>query len=119
MTPEDRRMQELEDRFRSWAQRPPETAPDEAARRVTARLTGRPSSFRPWHGLAAAAVLALVIAASWLLVFDEPTPSTPTLQAEATDPVHPTDSDQVLMWLDESTPLYMTFAPSGQEGKDS
>ncbi len=120
MTHDDRKLNEFEERFRRWAQRPPETSPEEAARQVVGRLPARRATFRPWHGLAAAAVLALVVV-SWLLLGPggNPGQTPPILKTEVAESAHPADSDEVLLWLDESTPLYMTFAPAGQEGNGS
>lgn len=42
-TPEDR----FDAALRSWAERPPRTAPEEAARRIAARLRERPAARRP------------------------------------------------------------------------
>lgn len=120
MTHDDRKLKDFEERFRRWAQRPPDTPPEEAARRVVDRLPAQGATFRPWHGLAAAAVLALVVT-SWLLLGPggTPTPTPPIGETAVAESAHPADSDEVLLWLDESTPLYMTFAPAGQEGNGS
>lgn len=121
MTHDDRNLQDFEERFRRWARRPPRTPAEEAARRVADRLPPRRESpFRAWPGLAAAAVLLLGLAL-WLVLgpATEPPAQPPVLRAEIDEPVHPADSNEVLLWLDESTPLYMTFAPPGQEGNGS
>ena len=121
MTHDDRNVQDFEERFRRWAGRPPTTSPEEAARRVADRVPPhRETPLRAWPGLAAAAVLLLGLGL-WLWFGPVPSrsPQPPVFQAEMDEPVHPTDSNEVLLWLDESTPLYRTFAPPGQEGNDS
>ncbi len=94
--------------WKRWAQQPPQRSPAEAAANVAMRLSKRPRS-QPWWLLAAAViVLAVALAVHWTVV------SRRTPDAEAGNGAHeisPLGEGEVLIWLDDKTPLYMTFQP--------
>ncbi len=106
---EDRRREErFINAWRNWAQQPPRRPPAEAAANVAGRLSKRPRS-QPWWVLAAAViVLAVALAVHWTTV------SRRTPHAGVGNGAHeisPLGEGEVLIWLDEKTPLYMTFQP--------
>lgn len=108
--------QRFEEAFRSWAERPPHTPADEAARRVIARLPehrgARWSSGRRLRFATAAAGLALLLGIGWSLL---PKPQgAPAQEREVALP--PLADDVVLLWLDKETPLYLTIAPRATKG---
>lgn len=128
LDPSDASLERFEDDLRRRAGQPPRRSPREAAAAVRARIVADrpavPRGLPAWGwGLAATGALAVV----WLLA-GVPTRyasapagsgagSAPTPAGEvAAGPTMPgattTLADgQVLIWLDERTPLYMTFAP--------
>jgi len=113
-------LEELEDRWKSWAERPPRTSPEDAARQVLARLDDgeRRRAPRMWRGtwLAAAAAVLLAVAVG-LFAPHLPSPQTSSPRtAEVAAP--PLDDGVVLIWLDSETPLYMSFAPPPAEEGD-
>jgi len=106
-TPEER----FEDEWKSWARLPPRNSPAAAAASVRAMIEQRRRRRRPpWLFAAAAAVLVATIALSvhWIrLVPPAITPQPPAGVQSAPQ----LGEGQVLMWIDEETPLYMTFQP--------
>lgn len=122
MTRNDPRLEDFEERFLRWAGRPPATSPDEAARNLEERLEGYPRVARARRRrLAAAASLILALLAGLFLARDgePPSPASVTARTEPAVLVHPGDSEVVLMWLDETTPLYMTFGSPKEKGNGS
>lgn len=108
----------FEERWRRWAERPPRTPPETAARQVLTRLdrpeeTSRRAALRPGWRLAAAAVLALAVLGLWLVTAGPPSavPPSDTASDAPTESTPVMADGVVLMWLDAETPLYMTFAP--------
>jgi hypothetical protein len=102
-----------EDRFieawKQWARRPPARSPAEAAAAVSGRLTVRRE--RPyWWALAAAAALTLTIAMAvhWSIIIRRAGPPGANITRQETAPM---GNGEVLIWLDEQTPLYMNFQP--------
>lgn len=102
--------------FRSWGERSPRTPPDEAARRVVAKLSERRvygwSSSIPLRLATVTAGLALLLVVSWATL-PEP-PGAPPSQPDISLP--PLSDDVVLLWLDDETPLYLTVAPPATKG---
>jgi len=102
-----------EDRFieawKQWAQRPPTQSAVEAAATVSSRLPLRRQP-RSWWPLAAAAALAATVALSiyWSTFVRQVTPPGPAINLQEAAPM---GNGEVLIWLDEQTPLYMTFQP--------
>jgi len=111
------RVSEFEDAWRAWAGRPARRSPGAAARNVLEAARRRRRRRRTARTLLATA--ALVLIALTLGVWrerphPEVTPSAPP--PLATVPLAP---GQALIWLDDETPLYMTFeapdtAPGGR-----
>ncbi len=102
--------------WRAWANRPPKLSSSEAAARVAARIAAERHSRTPqWYLAAAAAVLLAVTGATVLWRHERSVPS----ESRATvDQSRPLGKGEVLMWLDEQTPLYMTFQePDSEPGK--
>ena len=102
-----------EDRFveawKKWARRPPKQSPAEAAAAVSRRLPARQER-RYWWALAAAAALTVTIALAfhWSdFVRRAGSPGANVSRQDAT----PMGNGEVLIWLDEETPLYMNFQP--------
>ncbi len=113
MTVKDDPLTGFEQQWQEWVQRPPETPAAVAAERVVAAVgRQRRVSRRPrWVVSAVAAAALLVAAFTAHLVLRSPLQPVPTVRAPA---VAPLGSDEVLIWLDADTPLYMTFQePTG------
>lgn len=105
--------QDPEDRFneawKEWVRRPPTRSPADAAAAVLSRLPVRHER-RYWWALAAAAALTVTIALAfhWSdFVRRAGSPGANMSRQEAT----PMGNGEVLIWLDEQTPLYMNFQP--------
>jgi hypothetical protein len=117
-TPEDR----FDAAFRSWAERPPRTAPEEAARRLASRLperrlagrrslAGRPALWLAAAAVALAAGLALVVGSlgpRW-----ERRAPAEAAAPPAGVPLAPT-GDVLVIELDSETTLYMTLGAGSQ-----
>ena len=102
---------ELDGRFveawRRWVNRPPSLSPAASAARVASRLTAARPSRRPRWALAAAAALLLTVTGTTVLWWrGRPAELPPQTAADQTRPL---GKGEVLIWLDEQTPLYMTF----------
>lgn len=103
--------------FRQWASRPPDTLPEEAARRVLARLSEGPIRGWVWQRpirLASATVgLILILMVGWL---SGPRRSQVPSATDGGINLPPLPDDVVLLWLDDETPLYLTVAPPATKG---
>jgi hypothetical protein len=110
--------EELRRAWRRLAERPPRLAPQEAARRVLARLEPRGAqAVRRW---AAAAALLLALAAGWWQAERWNTRRrTPTAPPAAAQAALPLDEGVVLLWLDDETPLYLTLTPPRTAGAEN
>ncbi len=109
--------QDKETRFihawKGWLERPPRTAAPEAAVRMSSLVLQQRSGLRRWVPLAAAAGLAgaLIMSVLWLpRRVPMPGPSDVTRSAA------PLGKGEILIWLDDATPLYMTFQPPDTQG---
>jgi hypothetical protein len=101
------RGQEFEQAWKQYAQRPPRLSPAEAAEHVRRRLY-TPAPVRYWRFAAAAAlILAGALAVLWTTLPDPPPEPGPI--AESSVEPAPLSNGEVLLWLDDRTPLYMTF----------
>jgi len=100
----------FEKQWREWGQRPLMTSPEEAARRVVQRV-GHARTLRPWRWMAgAAAAAAMVIAAVGVVREDLPREG---LVSSVVASDRSLEQGVVVMWIDEQTPLYMTFQDPG------
>jgi hypothetical protein len=112
---------ELRRAWRRLAERPPKMAPEDAARRVLARIAPR----REPHGAgavrwAAAAALLLALAAGWWQADRWSTQRRPPAAAPAAvQAALPLDEGVVLLWLDDETPLYLTLTPPRTAGAEN
>lgn len=106
-----------EDRFvaawRQWVGRPPGQSPAEAAAAISRRLRSRKQRHYWWPlAAAAAATAAVVLAINWPGIIRRESPPAPAINLQESAPM---SNGEVLIWLDEQTPLYMTFQPPGNE----
>jgi hypothetical protein len=109
--------------LRDRAMRPPKLLPGAAATRIAARIRedARP---RRLGRLVAAASGALLVALLGVVLFVRPR-SAPSPNPVALVPVGettPEPREEIVIWIDEETPLTMTVGPSGpadEKGGDS
>ncbi len=103
----------FEEAWRNWVRRPPQRSPAEAATRITALIRERRRRRRAIWASAAAAVLVVAVAVvlRWAGL---PTRLAPVQPATPAQEAPQLGQGEVLMWLDEDTPLYMTFQPPEQ-----
>ena len=107
---DEERLGQFEHDWKEWASRPPTTSPAEVAGRVRRQLPPRRRARSLW-ALAAAAAVVLAVVAGALLVRAPFGPGLPVdgelvtqLEEQPTLGRH-----EVLIWIDDTTPLYMTF----------
>jgi ferric-dicitrate binding protein FerR (iron transport regulator) len=103
-SPEER----FEESWKRWTQIPPRQSPAEAASRIRSMIAQRRSRRPSWLLAAAAAVLLSTIALTvhWVRLSRQ----TIAIQPSAIVQEAPRLGEgQVLMWIDDQTPLYMTF----------
>jgi hypothetical protein len=110
-------VEEFERAWKAWAERPARRSPGDAGRRVVEAAGRRRRRSRVTQALLATAAL-VVIALTLGVRRERPVPEAtpPATPALAPAPLGP---GQALIWLDEDTPLYMTFeapepAPGGR-----
>ena len=118
MNPRDE--DQLDERFteawRKWANQAPTKSPAEAAARIAARIEGPLPGPRPLWLLAAAAAVLLAVTGSTVLW--RHTRQVSFQPPAVADQSRPLGKGEVLIWLDEQTPLYMTFQePESEPGK--
>jgi len=115
MTPRETEEQFVE-RWRSWLDRPTRRSPQAAAATVVSLLGRRRGSARTlWAIAAGAAATAMIAGLLWRAPRDVPTPpeGPATLVAPYSESLQP---GEVLIMIDDQTPLYMNFQPPGSEG---
>ncbi len=111
----------LDDRFaqawKRWAAQPPRQSPAEAAAGVALRIRQRRGQQLSSWMLAAAA--AILLAAVSTTILWKPARTVPSAQPINEQGTLAPGKGEVLLWIDEQTPLYMTFqAPEeGQGGR--
>ncbi len=110
MNAEDDPLTGFEQAWKEWVQRPPETSAATAAERVVAAARASRVRRRPRWIMAAAAAAALVVA-GFTAHFALRWQTEPVSTAMVAPAVAPLGSGEVLIWLDDDTPLYMTFQP--------
>jgi hypothetical protein len=113
MSPPERKSpeEEFENAWKSWAQLPPRQSPAEAASRVRSLIEQRRRRRQPpWLFAAAAAVIVATAALTvhWVRLSPPTIPSPAPAVSQAAPQM---GEGQVLMWIDDKTPLYMTFQP--------
>jgi hypothetical protein len=113
-----RGMDAFEREFRRWGERPPLTPPEEARRRITARLEPARSGLPVWHMATAAVAVVLLVSGTWagLKITSGSLPHTrpderSAVTTEFTPP--PLDENVVLWWLDDETPVYFVLGSGG------
>ena len=116
MTVPEKTEEQFAQAWKQWLDRPAKKEPRQAAAEISAVLQERPRASRPlWLPVFAAAALALVVAVS---VFWRSPRRAAVPAMVATQTVSPANDDEVVMWLDADTPLYMTFqSPASTGGK--
>jgi hypothetical protein len=107
-------MERFDQELRRWGNRPPQTPPDEAGRRITSTLIPVRTGLPVWRMAAAAAAVVLLICGTWagLTFTDSALPhvrstEAPGHSAEFVPP--PLDENVVLWWLDDETPVYFVL----------
>lgn len=126
-------VREFERRLARRGARPPATPPDEAARRVLARLEAtepaagrlgrRPPGSLPWLRLVAAAALLLAAVVLWRAPWHETrhgtaTPAETVADHRGAPASAPLPEGVMLLWIDEETPLYLSLAPPPAEATE-
>jgi peptidoglycan/LPS O-acetylase OafA/YrhL len=108
-------VEEFEGAWKAWAERPARRSPEEAGRRVVAATRRRRRRSRAIRALLATAAL-IVVAVAVGVRSERPVPEATPAVAPPLAPM-PLGPGQALIWLDEDTPLYMTFeAPEAAPG---
>jgi hypothetical protein len=109
-------LKDFEKQWADWANRPPETPPEEAARILLARLPDRVAERRSvttWRVLLpAAALVAVAIGVGILWKPYSPT-STETSLARSSLAL---EENTALIWLDPETPLYLSLPETESAG---
>mgnify|MGYP001031048983 CR=1 FL=1 len=107
----------FEEAWRRWLDRPPRRSGRDAALRLVAAVEARRRRYRIWFPSAAAAALILVVAIT-AIVFRPPRETRPPGAVIETGQPLPLGRGEVLIWLDEDTPLYMTFQSPEESRED-
>ena len=107
-------LERFEEEWRRWATRPTGRGPQAAARDVAAAVSRRRERRRLRRVVLAAAAAVLIVVP--LAVHQSSRLPLDPEAVPASLGESPAPAGQVLIWLDEKTPLYMTFqAPEGAE----
>lgn len=129
-TEDSRDLGGFESELRRWGRREPSTSAARATAHLRQRLAQRPARGFPWRSPVLALAFGLLVAVGVSLLAVVLAPERDGVGLEAADrapweipettgdldprqasPTHQGNDGVVLIWLDESTPLYMTFAP--------
>lgn len=107
-----RDLHDFESALRRWGERPPETRPDVAARRLV--LPARTSPRFPLWQLASAAVLiwGVFLGAWYGALRPAPGPATTPIAME------PLPDNVMVFWVDAQTPVYFVLSPLGSSKGD-
>jgi hypothetical protein len=98
--------------WKEWSGRSPRLSPKQAAAQVRSRLGYREARHPGWL-YAAAAVVMLSLSAGTTYLWISGGPPVPP-PSSMTQQMAPLSEGEVLMWLDDKTPLYMNFqSPRG------
>ena len=115
-------MDRFDEEWKAWTSRRPEISPEEAGRRVLARLDEPHGWRRHWSRFTARAfptstlrwaTAAVVLALGVTILAPHQRPEAPPPTAGADVPT--LEEGVVLIWLDSQTPLYMTWDPPHAE----
>ena len=112
MEDERDRVEEFEHALKTWAERPPRRTPEEAGRRAVEAARQRSRRTRAVRALLATAAL-VVLALTLGLPREGPVPEGSPPPKAAPLASAPLGAGQALIWLDDETPLYMTFEAPG------
>jgi ferric-dicitrate binding protein FerR (iron transport regulator) len=112
---ESDRERRFETAWRTWATRPPNRSPRQAAVEVTQsiRAQGGRSGFWVPAAVVACLIAAVAISTWWVsnpVRFSRDFSTAPPFESATLPP------GQVVFWLDENTPLYMNFQSPGDSG---
>jgi hypothetical protein len=109
------RLEDFEQALRAWAERPTRLSPEQASRAVVEAARQRRRRATTRRTLLAAAALAVVVLTLGIRR-DQRVPAPTPPPAARLEPA-PLEAGQALIWLDQETPLYMTFeAPQTPRG---
>ena len=96
------------DAWEKWAGRGPRLSPAAAAGRVQSRLTKPQRHFQWAYAAVATAMICVSAGLTYFWVNSHaPIPGPASISQQ----VAPLGDGEVLMWLDDQTPLYMNFQP--------
>lgn len=109
MNRQEEPLKEFAEELKRWSGRPTSYPPDEASRRLQARLAAprHPLLRNPRIALVGMLVAA-VLGGYWIRKDAVPVSSGPGADASIV-----LRDDQLLLWLDEQTPLYLSLESSG------
>ncbi len=105
----------FDESFRAWAARPTDVeAETVVARLAESETTSRPVRLRPAWATLAVALVAFVTGAVWWTRSLPPEPPVRPVAVEAIQ--SPGDSDIVVVWVDEQTPVQVFLTEASARG---
>jgi hypothetical protein len=105
----------FDESFRAWAARPTDVdAETVVTRLVEAEMDSRPVRLKPAWATLAVALVAFVTGAVWWTRSLPPTPRGRPATVEAIQA--PADSDIVVVWVDEQTPIQVFLTEASARG---